>query len=97
MPSPPDAAIERWCQFVRDALTEAGYPGSEVWWEDDGMWVEHCGDCDCPNGGRDDDCGPPERMVDKAYDLLNQFVERENGSRERHADPSLNGSPGERA
>ena len=73
--SPPDADIERWCQFVRDALTEAGYPGSEVWWEEDGIWAEHCGDCDCPNGGRPD-CGPPEPVLNRAYELLNEFAAR---------------------
>ena len=76
-PSTQDPLDPDWqVWFVKSALTEAGYREPDVWHEDGPIFAEHCGDCDCPNGGRDDDCGPPLAAVDKAFDLLNVTVTR---------------------
>lgn len=62
---------------VRMCLAEAGYPDADVATPAAGRYltVETCGDCDCPNGGRDDGCGPPRPMVDKALALAALGVE----------------------
>lgn len=60
-----DEDMERCCERIRMALAEAGYPDAHVYFEWTGIFVE----------------GVPERVQQRAFDLINDTSQDEQRER----------------